>query len=439
MNRSRFVLLALGIVLAVVGSWYFVSASFRSHQTRTPLSQSAPASLSMPNIFWVNFVPANASSPLTLACAALFTEGNQDGLKRYERLSDLVKVCGGADAVAPKIIGLLHNKDPNIRLAAAGASGLCYDLGFEHISTPPNGAQRLSPVQSNAVMKAFQNQMVPALAVTIQDRNAAVRVTAASSLRAIAHFSWNISWDKALSALAVALSDPNPQVRQQAAYTLAVVPADLSRITKPLWKALNNQEPLTHAYIFIALMHAAQTNRGRVLTIFLKPMTSPDPLQREYAATNIHQMAGPLWDGQFWPDNAPTEEYYNNDAEQINLSVWMPPYQGHISPAQQVTAYSKIKAANDTGQMLLLTALVTALTDPDRKVRIEAALSLEHIGRWTNAILGHGGAFREGLRVEAQVTAALGQAVTAINSDDPELSQRIEDLRTRILKPHDRA
>ena len=478
MSRFGAISLFSGITLAIAGCCLYVSFVARSPAIRvqlpnspTPRPMSAPLTSSLPQSTPSptqpnSYVPslqeaqpighgttlngnshifdthsANIGSALPEACTTLVEEGSHDVFKRYDRLNSLVHLSGGPNAVAPKLTTLLRDPNPITRRAAAGAAGLCGDIGFEHISPPPNGAYVLSPFQSNAATTAFQTRMIPALAICISDSDPGVRLAAARSLRSLAHSSANVSWSKALPALAVALSSPDPELRREAAYTLAVIPADLSVITPALRSALGMPEPLTHGYVFVALMHAAQVNRAPVLSAFLKPLTSAEPVQRRAAAADIRQMAGPLWDGQFWPDDAPTEDYYNNDLEFINLSVWMLPYQGRLSPARQAAEVAGMQAANDAAKSQLMAALTSALSDHDADVRIDAALSLEHIGHWENATLGRGdsGSIREGNHAQALVIAALAQASAAVSRDDPALSQRLQDLRTRILEPHERA
>ncbi len=381
----------------------------------------------------------SARPAIPAICEAISNHGSREHfVDRADLTTSLTLVCGGTEKVAPTLALFLQDHDPRTRRAVAAALAFRGDLianrrpgQYDDLYLPPEARRKR--------FTDYNGQVIPALAAGIGDSDPSVRLIAARSLRALAYGSDGTIWNKTLPSLAFALSSPDTGLRQEAAHTLAVIPADLSVVTPALRNALGIPETMTHAYVFIALMHAAQVNRTSVLNTFLKPLTSPNPVQRRAAATDIRQVTGLLWDGQFWPDTAPTEDYYNNDAENVNLSVWMPPYSGYPSPAQQAAEGVRRSAANNAAKSQLLAALVSALSDHDAGVRDDAAFSLDHIGRWTDAILAHGGAFREGERVQGQVATALAQAAAAVRHDDSALSQRLQDLRARILMPHDRA
>ena len=384
-------------------------------------------------------VGPSARPAIPAICEALSEHGNNDELlMREDVAASLTSLCGGASEVAPVLARLLQAPSPQTRRSAAAALAFRMNLTANRPVGELNDLY-LPPGVQQQRRQDYNRLVIPALAARAADSDHAVRVAALRSLRALAYGSDTAPWGKALPLLAGALSAPDAETRQEAAHTLAVIPADLSPIAPALRGALGTADALAHAYVFVSLMHAAQLNRASVLNCFLKPLASPNLAQRRAAAADISQAVAPLWDGQFWPEIAPTDDYYNSDAEGINLSVWMPPYAGRASSASQAATAARWSIANDAAQDQLLAALVLALSDHDASVRTNSAASLETIGRWTNAILGHGGAFRHGQRVQAQVVAALTQAAAAVQGDDPAQSQRLQDLASRISRPHDRA
>ena len=105
-----------------------------------------------------------ARSAIPAVCEALVKQGRLDVFKRYNVLDSLIHLCGGPSAVAPKLVALMQSSEPATRRAAAGAAGLCDDIGFNHISPaltfflllkvrrPTFGSERVSCQRSRAVL-----------------------------------------------------------------------------------------------------------------------------------------------------------------------------------------------------------------------------------------------------------------------------------------------
>ena len=71
-----------------------------------------------------------AHSAIPAVCNALIDQGSQDVFQRYEMMNSLIHLCGGPDRVASKLAPLMLDSEPETRRAAAGAAGLCDDIGF---------------------------------------------------------------------------------------------------------------------------------------------------------------------------------------------------------------------------------------------------------------------------------------------------------------------
>jgi len=276
---------------------------------------------------WVG-PPANAA--ILTICGALVEQGSQDVFKRYEMLSSLVRLCGGPDAVAPKLVALMQSSETATRRAAAGAAGRCDDIGFNWLHPPPSGASVLSDTQSPVENIKFRAHILPALTKRVDDPVTSVRLAALKSLERLTYsssdaclLSWQkaydstwqrtfqVSWQNTLPPLGRAVTSPDPAVRLAALRVLAYMPGDVSPLASALRGRLNSDKE-EQIYALAALCHAAGTERSLVADVFLKDMPSPDLTRRRQAAADVRLMVMPLWDGDFFPDHQPLP-WYNDD------------------------------------------------------------------------------------------------------------------------------
>jgi len=368
-----------------------------------------------------------ASDAIPTVCGALVEQGSQDVFKRYEMLSSLVRLCGGPDAVAPKLAALMQSSEPATRSAAAGAAGLCDDIGFEHISPTPNGAYVLSPSQSQTTTAAFKTLVIPALAASVEDHDIGVRLAALKSLEALTYNSADAPWQAALPPLSRAATSTDTSLSLAALRVLAYVPADVSPFTSSLRSGLHGNAD-EQSYALAALCHAAQTNRAVTVNAFLADLTSSDLSKRRQAAADIRLAATPLWSGGFWPSPYPLQNWWNDSR------LFMVPPPPGLPQVQREKEAKQRQAAAEVAQPRLLAALVKTASDSDHGVRTDAALSLEDIAKWTYAVSGEGGKFREAFQVRPQVAAALGQAADAVQADDVPLADRLRELQARVVR-----
>lgn len=359
--------------------------------------------------------------------------GHYDGgdfVGRANLLSSLVQLCGGADSLAPTLIALLRSPEPQTRRAVAGAFQYCGDALFQHIAPPPQGVYHYyTPQQSREWYAQFGRLAVPALAVSLDDPVTSVRLASARSLEQMTYPFADAPWALTLAPLTRAVTSPDASLRLAALRTLAFMPADVSAVAGSLRTALHGDET-ERAYALSALCHAAQTDRARTVDAFLSDLASPNLARRRAAAADLQQAATPLWSGDFWPEPYPLPNWYNDNR------LFMPVDPPGLTQSEREAAQKRRQAEVETAQPQLLAALVRAAADPDSAVKRDAALSLEKIGRWTDAILGHGGRFREGEQVQPQVTTALTQAASSVMMSDPLLAMHLKLLANRLTQGH---
>jgi len=371
-----------------------------------------------------------ARSAIPAVCEALVKQGRSDVFKRYNVLDSLIHLCGGPSAVAPKLVALMQSSEPATRRAAAGAAGLCDDIGFNHISPAPSGAYVLPPSQSPAANIRFRAGVLPALTSRVDDSVTSVRLAALESLESLTYGSADvclISWQKAFDAtwqdtfkvywqntlppLGRAVASPDPAVRLAALRVLAYMPGDVSPLSSALRGRLNSGKE-EQIYALAVLCHAAGTKRTLVADVFLKDMPSPDLTQRRQAAADVRLMVMPLWNGGFFPDHEPLR-WFNDDRLFARYG------DSSLTPKQKEEEAKQQQAAQEQTQQRLLAALLQACSDPDASVRSDAASSLDLIGQWAAAASAHGFLFAPANKSNLTVKQALTQAATALQPTDP--------------------
>ena len=368
----------------------------------------------------------SARSAIPVVCAALIKQGTLDAFKRYNLLATLMHLCGGPDAVAPTLKALMQDKDPETRRLAAGAAGLCDDLGFEHISIVPIGADRLTPAQSLITTEAFQALMIPALTEATQDSNTGVRLAALKSLENQTQVSSMISqrhadyfedaWQRALPSLAQDAASHNPQVRLATLRVLAFLPVDVSSIAASLRPSLHGSSNEQN-YALTVLGRASQQNRLATVISFLKDLTSTDISKRRQASADIHLAAIPLWSSAFLPNPYPLPDGWR-----------------YVIPRsdQSPEAETAQRKATKEAMKLFLTALVKAASDSDAPIRRNVAKSLEDIGKST--YFWEADRNSQSLMTEEapQVAMALAQAADVIQPHDALLAEQLRAMEERV-------
>lgn len=377
-------------------------------------------------------------SAIVAACADLVQQGSQDVFKRYEMMNTLVHLCGGPSAVAPKLVDLMQSSEPATRSAAAGAAGLCEDIGFEHISSPPTGAYVLSSSQSQATTRAFQVLIVPALAVAAEDRDKSVRLAALKSLEAQTEVSLELAehnndvseavWRRALPALAHNAASSDRQLRLAALRVLAYMPADASSFAASLRPGLQGNIAEQN-YALAALCHAAQQDRSVTVSSFLRDLVSADLSKRRRAAADIHLAAIPLFSGEFHPDPDPLPNWYNDPR------LFMSSNPNRLPDGQRQQEIKRRSTDAKQAQGFMLQVLAVAAGDSDASVRKDVAGSFEKISKWTTFWLGMGVTPNVGVEARSQVVDALAQAADAAQSHDAQMAAQLRTMQKQVTIP----
>lgn len=207
---------------------------------------------------------------------------------------------------------------------------------------------------------------------------------------------------------------------------MAYIPVDLSPFAATLRDALEEGGP-AHAYALAALNHAARTGRARTMRAFLPDLHASYVIQRRVAAVGLKQVAVLLWSGEFgWSVPLPFPDWWNDSR------LCTVPYPAGGSP--QVTDKLREQEA-ETAQTQLLAALNSAVDDADLEVSRDAGLSLEEIGKQSDATLGFGGRARESARIAPSVIAALTRASRSLLTRDPASSLRLNEIILRLTGP----
>ena len=339
-----------------------------------------------------------------------------DFVARADLLNSLTHLCGGIDALAPRLTGLLHSPDPEKRRAAVAALGLCDDPTFRHISPPPSGAYPyLSPEEDQKWHEAFLDETLPEVARLLDDGAGAVRLAAAQTLEH-ATYSPDAPWPLVLTPLSRAASAPDPALRLAALRTLALMPGDVSPAAPALRAALHGADA-GRPWILAALSHAAKTGRARTVDAFLTDLAAPDVVRRRLAAADLRLTAGLFWGGDFQYPSYPLPQWWN-DSRLFRAST-----------APDATA--------PAAKLKLLDALVRATADHDAAVRRDAAEGLEQLGEAADRAQGRGRRFF-GASTETPmetVLAALTRAASFLQETDPASAKRLEDLKARLSVP----
>lgn len=379
-----------------------------------------------------------AEPAIPAVCAALVEQGSENVFDRYEVMNTLTRLCGGPSAVAPKLAALMQSSEPVTRSAAAGAAGLCDDIGFNHISLAPHDAIVLSASQSPAENIKFRARVLPALAKSVDDPVTSVRMAALKSLEALTNgssdaclLSWQkaydatwqktfqVSWQNTLPPLARAVASPDPTVRLAALRVLAYMPGDVSPLTSPLRGELHDGKE-EQEYALAALCHAAGTKRTFVADVFLKDMSAPSLAKRRQAAADVRLMVMPLWNGGFFPDQEPLR-WFNDD--RLFARYGDP----SLTPKQKEEEAKQQQTAQEQTQQRLLAALLQACSEPDASVRTEAASSLDLIGQWAASASAHGFLFAPVNKSDLTVKQALTQAGAALQTTEPARAKHFQE------------
>ena len=360
----------------------------------------------------------SAKPAIPAVCAALTSSDYEDKGSQYggdvqgrvDLLNSLTQLCGGPDGLALALLRLMRDKKPETRRAAAATVGFCDDPTYRHISLPPQGA--------------FHKQIMPALAVCVDDPVTAVRLAALTSLEKLTYDSTDAPWHATEPALARAVASTNPDVRLAALKVLAYMPGDVSSLTSSLRGRLHDGEE-EQKYALAALCHAAGTNRALVATIFLAGLSSPNVTERHQSAADVRLMVMPLWNNGFFPDKEPLP-WFSDD--RLFARYGTP----SLTPQQQNEEQKQRQAAQEQVQQRLLAALIHACFDPDPAVRADAAASLDIIGQWAEAAAAHGFLFAPKVKTDLTVKQSLIQAAAALQQTDPDRAKSFQDMSTRL-------
>jgi len=380
-----------------------------------------------------------AEPAIPAVCAALVEQGSENVFNRYEVMNTLIRLCGGPSAVAPKLAALMQSSEPSIRSAAAGAAGLCDDIGFNHIGLAPDGAYVLSASQSPAANIRFQAGVLPALIRCVDDHVTGVRLAALKSLESLTKssadaclLSWQkayditwqktfqSSWQNTLPPLGRTVASPDPAVRLAALRVLTYMPGDVSPLASALRGELHDGKE-EQSYALAALCHAAGTKRTLVADVFLKDMSSADLTQRRQAAADVRLMVMPLWNGGFFPDHEPLP-WYNDD--RLFARYGDPT----LTPKQKDEETKQQQTAQEQTQQRLLAALLQACSDQDASVRADAASNLDLIGQWAGAASAHGFLFAPAVKSGLTVNQVITQAGAALQTTDPARSKHFQEM-----------
>lgn len=349
-----------------------------------------------------------------------------DFVARADLLNSLTHLCGGPDGIAPTLAALMRDPDVETRRAAA-AVRFCGDPTFRHLSPSPEGAYHwFTPEQDQQWHLAFHQHIVPALAVCVDDPVRVVRLSALGSLESLTHDSADAPWKTARLPLTRAVASLDPDVRLAALRVLAYMPADVSPLASSLRSGLHGGQE-EQDYALAALSHAAQTSRTLTVNAFLPDLASSDLSRRRQAAGDIRLATIPLWAGSFWPGPYPLENWWN---DQRLSAVPDPP---GLTQSRKEAELKQRQAAAKASQAALLVSLVKAASDADHGVRTDAGLSLEYIGNWTNSLLGFGGP-NPSAETRPLVEQSLAQAAASLQTTEPALAGRLQDLHTKIAR-----
>jgi HEAT repeat protein len=382
-----------------------------------------------------------AEPAIPAVCAALVEQGGDNVFDRYEVMNTLIRLCGGPSEVAPKLVALMQSSEPATRSAAAGAAGLCDDIGFNWIHPAPHDAIVLSPTQSPIENIKFRALILPALTSRLDDPVTAVRLAALKSLEVLTNgsadaclLSWQkaydaswqktfqSSWQNTLRPLGRAVASPDLAVRLAALRVLAYMPGDVSPLSSALRGRLDGGKE-EQVYALAALCHAAGTERSLVADVFLQGMSAPSLAERRRAAADVRLMVMPLWNGGFFPDQEPLR-WFNDD----RLFATTPSSLPGLSPSQRDMEQKRREAAEGKVQPRLLAALLQACSDPDASVRADAASSLDLIGQWAAAASAHGFLFAPANKSDLTVKQALTQAAAALQPTDPVRAKHFQEM-----------
>ena len=387
----------------------------------------------------LTFIGPSAQSAIPVVCGALVEQGSQDMFQRYEMMNSLIHLCGGPDKVAPKLVTLMQDSEPETRCAAAGAASLCDDIGFNHMGPPPTGAEVLSSTESPIENIKFRARVMPALTECVDDSVTRVRLAALKSLETLTRDTsdaclisyakvfdatqqkaFDALWQNTLPPLARAVASPDPSIRLAALRVLAYMPGDVSSLTSSLRGRLQNGEE-EQKYALAALCHAAGTNRTLVADTFLVDLFKPDILKRRQAAADVRLMVMPLWNAEFFPDKEPLPWF---DDDRLFARYGTP----GLTLKQQDEEQKQRQAAQEQTQQRLLAALTQSCSDSDTAVRTDAAASLDLIGQWAESASSHGFLFAPKLNSELTVKQALRQAAVLLQPTSPEQAKHFQDM-----------
>lgn len=379
----------------------------------------------------------SAKAAIPAICEAIAGKREDDWVGRADLTTCLTVLCGGTDGVPPQLIPLLHAKDMTTRRTAASVLAFRDDLvanrqlrGYNDFYLPPEvRRQRLT---------AFNRQVIPPLATSVNDPVTAVRLAATRALQSLTYDSAEAQWQKALPPLACAAASSDVNLRRTAAWTLALAPTDLSSVAPLLRGALHGGDDVTCSYAVTALYHAAWTNPARTLDAFLPDLASPDVGRRRMAAADMDRAAYALWNGNHQPGY---EEVLDGHGNQDNvptgrLQGWCLDFDRNVPPSEAEAVAAQRLTAGDAAKPRLLAALVQATSDPDHAVRADAALSLEKIGKWMDAMLYSGSRPNPAVQFKGLVAKSLAQAAASLQATEPALAKCLLDLNKRVQTPH---
>ncbi len=384
----------------------------------------------------------SAKSAIFALCAALAKpEEGDDRLQpngnvfaRADSLNSLTHLCGGPDGLAPTLSELMQDKEPETRRIAAAAVRFCDDPTFRHLAPQPQGAYHWFTLdQDNQWHFAFYRQIVPALAKCVDDPVTDVRLAALTSLNSLTYDSADAPWQAEAPALARAAVSADPAVRLAALKVLAYMPGDPSPAAAALRSGLHESQE-EQSYALAAFCHAAQINRAGIVNAFLSDLASPDANKRRQATTDVSLAAVPLWDGSFWPENPPLENWFNDRRLFTTSSTFAISTYPELNPTQRDAAAQNRRSSAEHAQSVLLAALVKASSDPDHEVRVNAASSLEQIANWAFATLGMGYTPNPAAETRPEVENALAQAAVSLQPTEPALAKRLQESHKKVVQ-----
>lgn len=376
----------------------------------------------------------SAKSAAPTLCAELVSsdygdgkiQDNDDSVARAELVNSLAHIWGGTDNVAPALLALMQDREPETRQNAAAAVQYCIKYTFDIFGPPmANSYLYSTPEQLRKWQAKFRGQLIPALAAHVNDEATSVRLAALTSLKALTTYdSADAPWQATEPALGRAIASQDPAIRLAALGVLAYMPADVSPLAASLRSGLHGSQEERN-YALAATSHAAQTDRTVTVNAFLPDLASSDLSKRRQAASDIQLAAIPLAVGSFWPGPYPLEGSWND------IPVYGP---SSLTQSQLEALAKQRQAEEEAAQLILLAALAKSASDPDHAVRANAASSLEQIGNWTYRRLGHGGLRSPGWKARPCVEKALAEAAQSLQSTEPVLAERLQDLHDKIAR-----